>query len=279
MKVLLAHDGSVTAARAARLITTINWPAEAVVHLVRAYERDDDDRLRVRAQDELNVARGALLAGHRSVTTALLHGRPATVILEEATRIRADVLVIGSHGRGAIASMLLGSVANEVSDHAACPVLVARADRIGRVVLAHDGSDGARQAEALLLQLPFLRERPVHVITAWSIAPGYGVYDPTGGAFSADLYSELVDAVRDDAKRAQGDVLARLRSANISATGQVRESPAADAITDSAGPSDLIIIGARGRRGLTRLLLGSVSRRVLHQAKASVLIVPPCAIT
>ncbi|HET9088306.1 MAG TPA: universal stress protein [Acidobacteriaceae bacterium] len=54
-------------------------------------------------------------------------GKPATKILEGAKNWSADIIVIGSHGRGRVGSLLLGSVAEGVLRHASCPVLIVRA--------------------------------------------------------------------------------------------------------------------------------------------------------
>jgi len=53
-------------------------------------------------------------------------GRPANKILEYAEAIKADVIVMGTHGRSGLAHMLLGSVAEEVTRAAPCPVLTIR---------------------------------------------------------------------------------------------------------------------------------------------------------
>ncbi|MFI1518623.1 universal stress protein [Kitasatospora cineracea] len=58
------------------------------------------------------------------VTPRVVQGHPAAVLTEEARG--ADLLVVGSHGRGAFTGMLLGSVGNHCVHHAACPVLVLR---------------------------------------------------------------------------------------------------------------------------------------------------------
>lgn len=55
-------------------------------------------------------------------------GKPATEIVSAATEWPADLIVIGSHGRGGIKRALLGSVAEGVMRHAPCPVLIVRAE-------------------------------------------------------------------------------------------------------------------------------------------------------
>jgi universal stress protein A len=57
------------------------------------------------------------------------YGKPATEILAIAERLGADLIVIGTHGRGGLAQLVLGSVAEKVVRHAPCPVLVSKHGR------------------------------------------------------------------------------------------------------------------------------------------------------
>lgn len=99
--------------------------------------------------------------------------------------------------------------------------------------------------------------------------------DPTGGAFiNGELYEQLVAHASAQAKRAATEASVRLKAENVSVTAEVREAPAADAILAAASDADLIVMGTRGHSTLERLLVGSVARRVLHQAKCSVMVVP-----
>ena len=60
------------------------------------------------------------------ITTAVIDGSPAQVILREAEAFSADLIVVGSHGHGAVAGFLLGSVSQSVALHAKCSVEIVR---------------------------------------------------------------------------------------------------------------------------------------------------------
>jgi nucleotide-binding universal stress UspA family protein len=60
------------------------------------------------------------------VASIILEGDPAKTLVEEATRWKADLLVVGSHGHGAARGRLLGSVSQTVALEAPCSVEIVR---------------------------------------------------------------------------------------------------------------------------------------------------------
>ncbi|MFF5859467.1 universal stress protein [Streptomyces sp. NPDC012751] len=82
----------------------------------------DEDETRRKMTQELADVLGAEAAG--SVRTQVVHGNAADVLLRVAEG--AEVLVVGSRGRGGFARALLGSVSQHVSQHASCPVVIVR---------------------------------------------------------------------------------------------------------------------------------------------------------
>lgn len=86
----------------------------------------DDVREEARLVEE---AAAALRESGLEATGLLVEGPPVRTLLEEAERLAADMIVIGSHGYGAVARALLGSVSAGVVRHATCPVLVVPAGR------------------------------------------------------------------------------------------------------------------------------------------------------
>jgi nucleotide-binding universal stress UspA family protein len=76
-----------------------------------------------RAQKELDRQRDRLTAEGLSVTTQLLEGNPADAIVERATAVNAQMIVIGTHGRSGFRRFLLGSTTERVVRTSTVPVL------------------------------------------------------------------------------------------------------------------------------------------------------------
>ncbi|MFB7324729.1 universal stress protein [Streptomyces sp. NPDC056190] len=112
-------DGIVEAVAVWELPGLYSWSAPAVDMEV------DEDETREKMRKELTEVLGADAAG--SVRSHLVHGNPADVLLRAAEG--AEVLVVGSRGRGGFARALLGSVSQQVSQHAGCPVVIVRCQK------------------------------------------------------------------------------------------------------------------------------------------------------
>jgi len=148
MKVLLATDGSECSEQAARSIAERPWPAGTEVSVLSAVElilpatrallqpplihSAFIDAVRVeamqRAQDAIAQARQILSAAALNVSesVSVLLDPAKTIILDEAAAWRADLIVLGSHGRHGVDRFLLGSVSEAVAMHAGCSVEVIR---------------------------------------------------------------------------------------------------------------------------------------------------------
>lgn len=151
MRILLALDGSSSSVEARDLVLSLPWPDGTAITLLTAYDiptawlgdtamaggdwlGEAEDGLRRNAEAELERLAGPLTGGGWSVDRRVVRGRAASVILAAAEELAADLVVVGSRGHGAIASMLLGSVSAEVADHARCAAGAHAAQNVGQAV-------------------------------------------------------------------------------------------------------------------------------------------------
>ena len=79
------------------------------------------------AERQMGAIRAALAASGLTVSTEVLTGHPATVIVTIARERKRDLIVMGTHGRTGLTHLFMGSVAEKVTRLAPCPVLTVRA--------------------------------------------------------------------------------------------------------------------------------------------------------
>lgn len=290
MRILLATDGSPSARHAELLASTTSWPigTEIDVLCVDQFLDREIDLSPRRFADAHAVARQAIddrlaalierLNGPGRVGRArVIFGRPATAIVDEARALGSDLIIIGSHNHGALAAFTLGSVAAEVADHSPCPVLVARRPTLGPIVLGHDGSDGAKHAEDVVASWPFLARENVRVVSVSPLLPPWyaGGSVGMGPVIDGAFLQQLLDERHAELRRTADAAAARLGERGVKASADTRDGSAADGLLDAIADAkaELVVVGSRGNTGLARLLLGSVARTVLYQARCSVLIV------
>lgn len=143
MKILLAVDGSSFSQTALESVAARPWPAGTQVKVLNVVEPPsllmgremggyDPEfeavwkALREQAQDIVEKAAARLRAANLNVSTELIEGHPKSQILDSAKEWKADMIVMGSHGRSGINRFLMGSVSQNVVSHAHCSVEVVR---------------------------------------------------------------------------------------------------------------------------------------------------------
>ena len=281
MKTILAVDGSDNAYEAVHvmkymarseqltLVHALNVPrpaypmmvSEAAEELYTALEqsmREDGERLLNRVQ--------SLLPLHAGPTTKHLRvGSPTEVILSMAEEQKADLIVMGARGLGPIKERLLGSVSHRILTLAPCATLIVNGPvkAMKHILLPLQGSFDAEAAVRFLRLKPF--DDTVEV-TLMTVLPST---EPPWPSHAAAAATELLEK---QTEYIEG-VAERLRAIGYQAHGVAVVGTPATMILQQATTlrSDLILMGTRGRQGITRFVLGSVSHAVLHKMPCPVL--------
>jgi nucleotide-binding universal stress UspA family protein len=185
----------------------------------------------------------------------------------------ADLLVVGSRGRGSIASLLLGSVSVDVSSHAPCPVVVVRPEKdrarfgpyVGRIVVGVDGSDASMAALDFAYELASTEFKPLAIVHAWGAS---GVYK--------DLMSyeaRLETAEEHELQVAESIAGYAEKYPDVMATQHQDEDDPSRTLVTASEDADTIVVGSRGRHDAAAVVFGSVSRFVVEHAHCPVIVV------
>lgn len=238
----------------------------ADLHLVHV-RADDCDGEKLLARMEAEVA--ALTARGR-ITCHVVAGRAGDVLPLLAAELEAELLVLGHTRRGGALGAVLGTTAQRVLRASTVPVLSlhpnARAAH-ARVLLATDLSPHSAAALAAAARLAHALAQPAE--------PRFHPLYVTVLAWEAAA-AGLPEGSPEHAARELAEFLGEIPEL-AGTPGAVRAGDPADGILREADEwrADLIVVGTHGRRGLPRLLLGSVAGTVLRRAGVSVLAIPP----
>ncbi len=283
MKTLLAVDGSdnsyeavhvmkyLARAEQLTLLHALNVPrpaypmmmpevAEELYKTLEQSMREDGERLLHRVQ--------SLLPLHAGPTTKHLRiGSPTEVIVSMAEQQKADLIVMGARGLGPIKERLFGSLSHRILTLAPCSTLSANVPvkAMKQILLPLEGPSDAEAAIRFLQLKPFHEAVELTLLTVlpWTEPPW-----PSGAAAAAaateilEKHTEFIEGVAE-----------RLCAIGYQAHGvAVLGTPSTMILQEAATlRSDLILMGTRGRQGIARFVLGSVSHAVLHKMPCPVL--------
>lgn len=218
---------------------------------------------------------GAATQNPTSVTIepSAVRGYPPKVLLHALDH--ADLLVLGSRGRGGFRGLLLGSVGQHCAQHANRPVAIVSKDAplpdAADVVVGVDGSPSSHLALQWAIDEAAARHARLAVVHAWW-AP-YVVLPVGVSIVPLDRHTFIEGSTRMLHEMADG---ALSRAVRRPADVQLLpiEAPAAQGLLDRSKNAGMLVVGSRGRGGLAGLLLGSVSQQCLHHAECAVVVVP-----
>lgn len=202
-------------------------------------------------------------------TKVLRTGSPAEVIITTVEQEHIDFIVMGARGLGPIKERILGSVSHRVLTSAPCAKLIVngRMRALRQVLLPLAGTFDTEDAIRFLQSNPFREPVDLTLLTALpSVRPPW----PDSAAVAETLAQRELESARQFLEHTAD----RLHALGYQARSQVLLGMPVEPILTHAQKqkADLILMGSRGRQGLSRLVLGSVSHAVLHQAPCPLLV-------
>lgn len=211
------------------------------------------------------------------VAVRRIHSRgvaPAPVIVEYAERQNIDMIVMGTEGRRGVSRLVLGSVAGEVVRSAPCAVLTvqegaAMPSEVKRVLAPVDLSEYSRSLLRVARDLTASFNASLDVLHVVEPLP-FPV--PLVGAVT--IHDLIPDPVAQSEKHLK-QLVDSSEGLPVSISTHVAEGHAAMTIVDTAEEegADLIVIASHGRTGIERIMLGSVTARVVRRAGCPVCVV------
>ena len=210
------------------------------------------------------------------VEIVMRKGTVVQEILAQEKASRSDLIVIGSHGRGGVQRLVLGSVAEKILRLATCPVLtVRRGVRLARrsrspfetILCPTDFSAAANKAVAYAKRLAQAADATLILMSA--------VEWPFGEAVMSGAVAELQESIESNASEALTRLLPRPASDGPRAQAIVAVGKPSAAIIKVARARsvDLIVMGVSGRGALDVAILGSTTHHVIREGAWPVLTV------
>jgi nucleotide-binding universal stress UspA family protein len=233
-----------------------------------------------------SISRKVEEASGKPVSVEYLDGRPGDILPPLPAAKGIGLVVMATHGRGAIARASLGSVADQMVRKGTAPVLLIRPDEaepevkieaggpFRRILVPLDGSDVSEKA----LQKSMLIGSERAEITLLRVLAFPLPFVATDAGIAIPVNPEVVRAEKEAAQAYLDRVAERLASGSCKVTTRVLEdaSPWTGVVKFAeANDFDLIAMATHGRGGAARMLLGSVADRVIRSATVPVMLFHP----
>lgn len=214
--------------------------------------------------------------------TRVLTGPVVPSLQDRVAKIGADLVVMTTHGRGRLAQMWLGSVADGLTRSAPCPILLWRPEEedvipsveVNRILVPLDGSDASASVVPHARELAQRMDARVYLLSVVDHGIHLGSTYVPHAAQEEEEREQALEALRAHLEK----VAAEFRSDGIQVDTRVQlnESPARAILEhrDEVG-ADLIAMSTRGRGGVARLVMGSVADKVIRGGHVPVFVNRP----
>lgn len=276
--------------RPLHIVTAYSVPIFAASGLDGGYATVDDSVIREGAEAVLQQAVDKVSGYNIDVDASVENGDASGVLLEMSET--AELLVVGTRGRGGFVGRLLGSVSSALPAHAKCPTVTVPlvcSDRLGETTedkriraeqakpghqlvenVVVVGVDGSEQARVAVLEAAAEAERLGATLRVLCAVPQFS------GSLAWVPAPMDRKALMEDIQVQLDAGMAWLKShyPDLPMEAELKDGSPVDVLVEASKHVELVVVGTRGRGGFTGMLLGSTSAGVLHHAKSPVLVVP-----
>jgi len=292
-RVIVPLDGSETSEAAvphgARLARTLGIPLllAHVIDMGHVYDSHALALLPDRAEMERYLGDVAVREGIEAQTEFdVRYGTPGFELSQIVREYDNSLVVMSTEGRGGLKRAVLGSVTDQMIRNGVAPVMAIRAGAVppprpeyANLLVTLDGSDLAASAIPVAATLARKSGATIHlvrVVEPLDVAPA-SEYPPDATWPDPDEAVRIMAEREADARIELGDVAASLRTLGFDVRTQVRVGRAATEILQAANDvnADLLLMASHGRGGIRRILMGSVTTAVVHNATVPLLVIPP----
>lgn len=275
---------------ALHMVTAYTVPIFAASGLDGGYATIDDTVIREGAEAVLANAAEKVSQFAVDLTASVETGDAAGALRDLSET--AELMVVGSRGRGGFIGRMLGSVSSALPAHSKCPVAViplAAATRLGDeeielsakvrqagctpeeveqvVLVGADGSDRARAAVLVAAEYASRWGLPLRVVCALPPFTGSLAWVPAPLDREA-LYNDIQGQLQ------TGIAWLNSHFPHLEASATLHDGAPVEVLVSASRTARLLVLGNRGRGGFADMLLGSTSQGVLHHAKGPVMVVP-----
>ena len=279
-RILVAYDGSESGRNALRQAINLARTEQSwikVVAVVPVYEGDLEligvsnikEAINGPGEKLLAEAREVAVSAGASIITNLEQGEPYERIVDVADSENCDLIVMGRRGRHSLERTLMGSVTARVIGYTGKDVLVVPRGSViswDSLLLATDGSFYSAAATERAVDLAKSYGSTLDVVSVVDVNEEFYAQAP-------DVVSAMTKKARETLSSIQSDA----ESAGVKVETAVKEGEPYVAINEVARDkkTSITIMGSQGRKGVSRLLLGSVTEKVIGFTESPVLVVKP----
>jgi nucleotide-binding universal stress UspA family protein len=244
-----------------------DYAPETVAPLVSTIEE------RCRSIGDAAIAEARRLSPDIDIRSSTVHAQAASALI--AASRHANTVVVGSRGLGVVKEAVVGSTSMQLAAYASCPVVVVREipGRVSpnrRIVVGVDGSELSVDATGYAFEQASERGLGLTVLHAWDAA-----------FFTSTVALSALVETWDDLEAEQETITSAAiaewveKYPQVDVRTDVVQGRPGDILVGASDGAEMVVVGSRGRGGFRGLLLGSVSRSVIHRARCSVAVIRP----